>query len=49
MAQITILSDSLLMNTAILPLGEVGQTAGNLLRGITKLTEHSKNMNQEIH
>lgn len=49
MAQITISSGSFLINIAILHLTEVGQTVGNFLRGITKLTEHRENMNQEVH
>lgn len=49
MAQITSSSASFLMNTAILYLTEVGQIVGNFLRGITKLTVHRENMNQDVH
>lgn len=49
MAQITISPGSFLINTAILHLTEVEQNVGNFLRGITKLTEHRQNMNQEVH
>lgn len=49
MAQTTISSGSLLINIAILHFTEVGQTVGNFIRGITKMTKHIENMNQEVH